>query len=153
RPAGLPAWESLNADQKRLYARMMEVFAGYGAHVDHEVGRVLDAVAKLPDSDNTMIIYIVGDNGASAEGGIESSINENAFFQQHLGDLAGQHQGYRRARRSQVSSIAHFDGHFREANEGGQVDLILDRPVPHEDGVVLSSVNEESAGGGVAPPF
>jgi arylsulfatase len=80
RPASLPAWDSLNADQKRLYARMMEVFAGYGAHVDHEVGRVLDAVAQLPDADNTLIIYIVGDNGASAEGGIEGSINENAFF-------------------------------------------------------------------------
>ena len=50
RPAGLPAWDSLNADQKRLYARMMEVFAGYGAHVDNEMGRVLDAVAKLPDA-------------------------------------------------------------------------------------------------------
>ena len=80
RPAGLPAWDSLNADQKRLYARMMEIFAGYGAHVDHEIGRVLDAVAKLTDADNTMIIYIVGDNGASAEGGIEGSTNENAFF-------------------------------------------------------------------------
>jgi arylsulfatase len=80
RPAGLPAWDSLNADQKRLYARMMEVFAAYGAHVDHEIGRVLDAVARLPDADNTLIIYIVGDNGASAEGGIEGSINENAFF-------------------------------------------------------------------------
>jgi len=80
RPAGLPAWDSLNADQKRLYARMMEVFAGYGAHVDHEIGRVLDAVAKLPDAENTMILYIVGDNGSSAEGGIEGSVNENAFF-------------------------------------------------------------------------
>ena len=63
RAAGLPAWDSLNADQKRLYARMMEVFAGYGAHVDYEMGRVIDAVAKLPDADNTLIIYIVGDNG------------------------------------------------------------------------------------------
>jgi arylsulfatase len=80
RSAGLPAWDSLNADQKRLYARMMEVFAAYAAHVDHEVGRVLDAVAKLPDADNTLIVYIVGDNGASAEGGIEGSINENTFF-------------------------------------------------------------------------
>jgi arylsulfatase A-like enzyme len=80
RPAGLPAWDSLNADQKRLYARMMEIFAGYGAHVDHEVGRVLDALGRLPDADNTMIIYIIGDNGSSAEGGIEGSTNENAFF-------------------------------------------------------------------------
>lgn len=80
RPEGLPAWDSLNAEQKHLYARMMEVFAGYGAHVEHEMGRVLDAVAKLPDADNTLILYIVGDNGASAEGGIEGSTNENAFF-------------------------------------------------------------------------
>jgi arylsulfatase len=58
----------------------MEIFAAYGAHVDHEIGRVLDAVAQLPDADNTLIIYIVGDNGASAEGGIEGSTNENTFF-------------------------------------------------------------------------
>jgi arylsulfatase len=69
RPESLPAWDSLNANQKRLYSRMMEVFAGFGAHVDHEMGRVLDAVAALPDADNTLVIYILGDNGASAEGG------------------------------------------------------------------------------------
>ncbi len=80
RSKGLPAWDSLNADQKRLYARMMEVFAGYGAHCDHELGRVLDAVKELPDADNTVIIFIAGDNGASAEGGIEGSLCENMFF-------------------------------------------------------------------------
>ncbi len=80
RSEGLPAWDSLNADQKRLYARMMEVFAGYAAHCDHEMGRVIDAVKQLPDADNTLFVYIVGDNGASAEGGLEGSINENLFF-------------------------------------------------------------------------
>lgn len=80
RPDGLPAWESLNADQKKLYAHMMEVFAAYGAHCDYEMGRVVDAVKQLPDADNTIFIYIAGDNGASAEGGIEGSINENLFF-------------------------------------------------------------------------
>ena len=58
----------------------MEVFAAYGAHVDYEVGRVLDAVAQLPDADNTMIIYIVGDKGSSAEGGFEGTINGNNVF-------------------------------------------------------------------------
>ena len=48
---------------------MMEVFAAYGAHCDHELGRVVDAVKQLPDADNTLIVYIAGDNGASAEGG------------------------------------------------------------------------------------
>ncbi len=80
RSAGLPAWDSLNADQKRLYARMMEVFAGFGAQCDFEMSRVVDAVKQLPDSDNTLIIYIAGDNGASAEGGLEGSLCENLFF-------------------------------------------------------------------------
>jgi arylsulfatase len=80
RSRGLPAWDSLNADQKRLYARMMEVFAGYAAHCDYELGRVVDACKQLPDADNTLIIYIAGDNGASAEGGLEGSLCENMFF-------------------------------------------------------------------------
>jgi arylsulfatase len=80
RPPGLPAWDSLNADQKRLYARMIEVFAAYGAHVDHHMGRVVDAITQLPGAENTIVIYIAGDNGASAEGGIEGSVNENLFF-------------------------------------------------------------------------
>lgn len=84
RPKSLPAWDTLNADQKRLYTRMMEVFAAYGKHVDQEVGRVLDYVAKLPDANNTMIIYIVGDNGSSPEGGFDGTLNENAFFNAYL---------------------------------------------------------------------
>ncbi|WP_216665537.1 arylsulfatase [Pseudoruegeria sp. HB172150] len=84
RPESLPAWDSLNDDQKRLYTRMMEVFAAYGLHVDQEVGRVLDYVATLPDADNTMTIYIIGDNGASAEGGFDGTLNENAFFNAYL---------------------------------------------------------------------
>ena len=80
RSKGLPAWDSLNADQKRLYARMMEVFAGYGAQCDYEMSRIVDAVKALPDSDNTLIVYIAGDNGSSAEGGLEGSLCENLFF-------------------------------------------------------------------------
>ena len=80
RSAGLPAWDSLNADQKRLYARMMEIFAAYGAHCDYHMGRIIDAVKQLPDADNTMVIYIAGDNGSSAEGGLEGSLSENMFF-------------------------------------------------------------------------
>jgi arylsulfatase len=77
---GLPDWDSLNADQKRLYARMMEVFAAFGAQTDYEMGRIIDAARNMPGGDNTVFIYIAGDNGASAEGGLEGSINENLFF-------------------------------------------------------------------------
>ena len=80
RSAGLPAWDTLHPDQKRLYARMMEVFAGYAANVDHEMGRIIEAVKALPGAENTIFIYIAGDNGSSAEGGIEGSVNENLFF-------------------------------------------------------------------------
>ena len=80
RPESLPAWDSLNPDQKRLYARMMELFAGFGAQIDYEVGRILSAVEALPDTDNTLVIYIIGDNGSSAEGGLDGETNENAAF-------------------------------------------------------------------------
>lgn len=80
RSKGLPAWNSLNADQKRLYARMMEVFAGYAAQCDYELGRVVEACKALPGSENTIFIYIAGDNGSSAEGGLEGSLCENLFF-------------------------------------------------------------------------
>jgi arylsulfatase len=80
RSPGLPAWDSLNADQKRLYVHMMEVFAAYGAHCDYHMGRIVDAVKQMPGADNTLFIYIAGDNGSSAEGGIEGSVNENLFF-------------------------------------------------------------------------
>jgi arylsulfatase len=80
RSVGLPAWDSLNSDQKRLYAHMMEVFAAYGANCDYNMGRIVDAVKSMPDADNTIFIYIAGDNGSSAEGGLEGSVNENLFF-------------------------------------------------------------------------
>ena len=80
RSEGLPAWDSLNDGQKKIYARMMEVFAGYAANVDHHMGRIIDAVKQSPNAENTIFIYIVGDNGASAEGGLEGSLNENLFF-------------------------------------------------------------------------
>jgi arylsulfatase A-like enzyme len=80
RPEGLPAWDSLEPEQRRLYARMMEVFAAFGAHADHHMGRIVDAVKRMPGGDNTLFIYIAGDNGASAEGSLEGSINENLFF-------------------------------------------------------------------------
>lgn len=76
RPEWVPAWDSLNNEQKRVYAALYENFAGYFAFTDHEVGRLLTAVKELPDGDNTLIIYIVGDNGASAEGGPDGTLNE-----------------------------------------------------------------------------
>jgi arylsulfatase len=76
RPAEIPAWEDQTPDQKRLFARQMEVFAGFAEHTDHEVGRLVEALEKMGEMDNTLFFYIVGDNGASAEGGPEGTYNE-----------------------------------------------------------------------------
>ncbi|WP_346836565.1 arylsulfatase [Microbulbifer sp. SAOS-129_SWC] len=78
RPDWVRPWDSLTDVQKKIYTRLMENFAGYLSFADHEVGRLLDAVKQLPDADNTMVIYIVGDNGASAEGGPNGTFNEIA---------------------------------------------------------------------------
>jgi len=83
RPAGIPAWDSLTSQQKRIYARMMEVYAGMLAYSDFETRRVVDAVAATGQLDNTLIIFIEGDNGASAEGTLQGSTNET-------GTLSGQ---------------------------------------------------------------
>jgi arylsulfatase len=80
RPAELPAWDSLTPGQKKLFARMMEVYAAFTAQTDEELGRLLDLVRSLPDADNTLVFYQVGDNGASAEGGLVGLLNENSFF-------------------------------------------------------------------------
>ncbi|HUW04175.1 MAG TPA: arylsulfatase [Acidimicrobiales bacterium] len=80
RPELFPAWDSLSEAERRLYARQMEVFAGYSENADWNVGRLLDSVEEMGELDNTVIIYIWGDNGASMEGTITGSFNETTFF-------------------------------------------------------------------------
>ncbi len=80
RPDALPAWDSLTDSQKRLYARQMEVYAGYQENADWNVGRLLDSIEEMGDLDNTLIFYIWGDNGASMEGTTTGSFNELTFL-------------------------------------------------------------------------
>jgi arylsulfatase len=75
-PDILPKWESLTPDQKKLFARQAEVFAGYAAYTDHEIGRVIQQVEDMGKLDNTLIIYIVGDNGTSPEGTLSGTPNQ-----------------------------------------------------------------------------
>ena len=76
RDAAFPAWDDVPDKLKRFYARQMEVYAGYSENADHNVGRVIDAIAELGELDNTLIVWIWGDNGASMEGTITGSFNE-----------------------------------------------------------------------------
>jgi len=76
----LKAWDKLSDDEKKLFIRQVEVFAAYAAYSDHEIGRVIQAIDDLGELDNTLVIYINGDNGTSAEGGPLGTPNEVAFF-------------------------------------------------------------------------
>ena len=76
RPKEIPAWDEETPEQQRLFARQMEVFAGFAEHTDHEVGRLVAALEEMGEMDNTLFFYIVGDNGSSAEGGPEGTYNE-----------------------------------------------------------------------------
>ncbi len=75
-PAEIPRWDSLSFTYKKLFARQAEVFAGYAAYTDHEIGRVIQAVEDMGKLDNTLIIYICGDNGTSPEGTLYGAYNQ-----------------------------------------------------------------------------
>ncbi|CRI67542.1 conserved exported hypothetical protein [Thiocapsa sp. KS1] len=78
--AKLPRWDSLDWEQKKLFIKQADVYAAYQAYADHELGRVIQAVDDLGELDNTLIIYISGDNGASAEGMVNGTPNEFTTF-------------------------------------------------------------------------
>ena len=99
RSPAIPAWDSLTDDEKRLFTRQVEVFAGFLEYTDHEIGRLIEAVRKTGQLDNTLIIFVAGDNGSSAEGGRNGTLNEFTYFNnveptvkellQHLDDWGG----------------------------------------------------------------
>ncbi len=76
----IPGWDDMPAELKPVLARQMEVYAGFLEHTDHHIGRLVDAIDDLGMLENTLVFYIIGDNGASAEGSINGSFNEYLFF-------------------------------------------------------------------------
>jgi arylsulfatase A-like enzyme len=80
KPADIKDWASLSADEQRMFARQMEVYAAYGEFADAEIGRVLAALDDTGEADETLVFYILGDNGTSAEGGMEGLLNEYSYF-------------------------------------------------------------------------
>jgi arylsulfatase len=79
-PKDLPEWDSLSWDEKKLFIKQADIYGAYLAYADHEIGRVIQAVEDLGELDNTLIIYIGGDNGASAEGMLNGTPNEFTTF-------------------------------------------------------------------------
>jgi arylsulfatase len=80
KPPAIRDWDALSADEKRLFTRQAEVFAAYAEFTDHEVGRMLKAFDAVGQADNTMVVYIAGDNGTSGEGGANGMFNEYTYF-------------------------------------------------------------------------
>src|SRR5271154_2129737 len=75
-PDDLAKWDTLSADEKKLFARQAEVYAGYTAYTDNEIGRVIQQVQDLGELDNPLIIYMCGDNGTSPEGTLVGTPNQ-----------------------------------------------------------------------------
>lgn len=80
KPAAIPDWDTLSDDEKSLFARQAEVFAAFVEMTDHEIGRLIDAIERTGEKDNTMVILVYGDNGTSAEGGRNGMFNEMTYF-------------------------------------------------------------------------
>lgn len=80
KPEDIKDWDQLGADEKRLFTRQMEVFAGFAAHTDEQVGRLVDSLAEMGELDNTVFMLIAGDNGASAEGQMNGMFSEMTYF-------------------------------------------------------------------------
>ena len=76
RPEEIPAWEEMPDELKPVLARQMEVYAGFLEHTDHHLGRLVDSLAELEILDDTLIYYVIGDNGASGEGTLNGTFNE-----------------------------------------------------------------------------
>jgi len=80
KPEAIKDWATLSADEKKLFTRQMEIYAGFAEFTDTEIGRLIDAVRETGQLDNTLVIYILGDNGTSAEGGMSGMYNEYTYF-------------------------------------------------------------------------
>ena len=80
KPSDIKDWESLSADEKKLFTRQMEVYAGFAEQTDYEVGRLIASIEELGIMDNTVIMFIAGDNGASAEGQMNGMYQEMTYF-------------------------------------------------------------------------
>ena len=99
KPEAIKDWDKLSADEKKLFARQMEVYAAFGEYTDTEIGRLIAALEGTGQFENTLVFYIVGDNGTSAEGGMNGLFNEMTYFNgvqesvqdvlRHYDDLGG----------------------------------------------------------------
>lgn len=134
RPGWVPAWDSLSPEEKRLYARYMEAFAGFLSHTDHEIGRVVSFLRRTGDLENTLLV-VLSDNGASSEGGPSGSMNDVRAWNGvsttldealgHIDDIGGPrwHNNYPWG--WTIAGNTPFRRWKREVHEGGVADPLI----------------------------
>ena len=139
RPAWVPSWNSLDERERELAERFMECFAAFLSYTDHQIGRVLDFIEDLGETDNTVVI-VVSDNGASSEGGKEGTINEGRIsnfefagvdeMHRRIGEIGGpsSHNNYPWG--WTMAGNTPFKRWKREVHEGGVADPCIVR-APH----------------------
>lgn len=94
KPSDIKDWDKLSADEKKLFTRQMEVYAGFAQHTDYEIGRLVDSLEEMGILENTIIIYIAGDNGTSSEGQMNGMFSEMTYFNQVPETIEGMLQHY-----------------------------------------------------------
>ena len=130
RPEEIPAWDDMPDDLKPVLARQMEVYAGFLEHTDHHVGRLVDALEDLEVLDDTLIYYIIGDNGASAEGTLKGTFNEIDLAQRRgrarddrVHGLADRRVRHRRGQQPLRGRLGARDGHALPVDQAGRLAL------------------------------
>ena len=129
RPAEIPAWDDMPSDLRPVLARQMEVYAGFLEHADHHVGRLIDTLEDLQILEDTLVLYLIGDNGASAEGTIHGTFNELVMFSgPGLRNARNDGVPYRRFRWSGCvqplrGGLGPCDGHPLSVDQAGRVAL------------------------------
>jgi arylsulfatase len=128
RPKDIQAWDSLDADQKKVHAHMMEVYAAALSYCDTQMGRIVDALDEMGETDNTLVIYIQGDNGASAEGTPQGLLNEMSIFNKHsrglqAGDSAHGRPGWTDEVQPLSCRLGARHGHAFPVDQAGRITL------------------------------
>ena len=144
------AWDELGGDQRRLYARMQEAFAGFLDHTDAQIGRLLDFLAGIGERENTLVV-LMSDNGASQEGGRDGMLNELAFFNRVAQPVA---EMLRRV--DEIGGPGHYNNYPRGWAQVGNTPLRFYKQNTHEGGIrdpLIVSWPKRIAGGGVRTQY
>ena len=139
RPAVLPPWDSLTDTDKKVGARWMEVFTGAVEHTDYQIGRIVEAIAQTGELDNTLILYIAGDNGPTPEGGLHGIMNKLTYMNglpeslddlaKHINDFGGPHShGCNPAAWSYATSTPFTYGKLVTSGGGNSTAMVISWP-------------------------